>query len=79
MIIDLIVDRQYGEGYNPKKFYNEVMECNSIFDNSFDYILKAMDTKNEDNVKRALCKYIIEQDYNLELMHFILSTTWILE
>lgn len=79
MIIDLILDRRDGERYNPKKFYNEVMEYNSTFDHAFDYILEAMDTGEDYDTKKALCKYIIDQGYDIEIMYFILSNKWIIE
>ena len=77
MIIDLILDRKDGDPYNARKFYHEVMEYN--FDNAFDYILKAMDEGTDYDVKKALCKYILDQDYNIEIMYFILSNKWIIE
>jgi hypothetical protein len=55
------------------------MEYNSVFDNAFEYILKALDVGTDYDVKKALCKYIIEQDYNIEIMYFILSNKWIME
>lgn len=79
MIIDLILDRKDGDPYNPKTFYNDVMEYNKVFDNAFEYILKAMDSGTDYDVKKALCKYIIEQDYNIEILYFILSNKWIIE
>lgn len=79
MIIDLILDRQDGIAYNPKTFYHEVMDYNSIFDHSFEYILKAMDEGTDYDVKRALCKYILDQGYDIEIMKYILSNTWIIE
>ena len=54
MIIDLSLDRRDGSHYNPKTFYNEVMEYNSTFDNAFDYILEAMDTGEDYDTKKSL-------------------------
>lgn len=79
MIIDLILDRRDGDPYDARKFYHEVMEYNSVFDNAFEYILKAMDEGTDYDVKKALCKYIIDQGYDIEIMYFILSNKWIIE
>lgn len=77
MIIDLILDRRDGDPYDARKFYHEVMEYNSVFDNAFNYILEAMDKGTDYDVKKALCKYILDNDYNIEIMKFVLKSKWI--
>lgn len=79
MIIDLILDRKDSDAYNPKEFYNEVMEYSSIFEGAFDYITKAMDYGNELDVKNALCTYIDSNDYNPEIKQYIKSKNWLQE
>ncbi len=77
MIIDLILDRKDGDPYNPKTFYNNIMEYNKVFNNSFEYISKAMNEGTDYDVKKALCKYILDNDYNIEIMKFVLKSKWI--
>lgn len=80
MIIELISERMTSpRKYNQAEFYKEVQEISEYLDNDFDYILTAMDTNNDDNVKRALIKYIIENDYSLDHIYLILAFKWIIE
>lgn len=72
MIIDKILDRKDGQKYNDKKFYNEVTEYGNAF------IANALDTGTEQDVKKALCDYIISQDYNPDICNYINSVKWIL-
>ena len=78
-IIELISGRMTSpRKYNQETFYQEVQEISTL-ENDFDYILTAMDTNNDDNVKRALIKYIIENDYSLDHIYLILTCKWIIE
>ena len=50
----------------------------------FDYILKVFElepvpeyTTKDYELKKAFCKYIIEQNYNLEIIPRILKITWL--
>ena len=80
MIIELISERMTSpRKYNQETFYQEVQEISTYLGNDFDYILTAMDTNNDDNVKRALIKYIIENDYSLDHIYLILAFKWIIE
>ena len=80
MIIELISERMTSpRKYNQETFYKEVQEISAYLDNDFDYILTTMDTNNDDNVKRALIKYIIENDYSLDHIYLILAFKWIIE
>jgi hypothetical protein len=74
MLIDLILDRKSGESYNPKALYNYLMGYDY---ESYQSISRAMDSAGEEEVKRALCSYIITQGYNLEIMSYILSVNWL--
>lgn len=80
MIIELISERMTSpRKYNQAEFYKEVQEINTYLDNDFDYILTAMDTGSDDNVKRALIKYIIENDYSFDNIYLILACKWIIK
>ena len=80
MIIELISERMTSpRKYNQAEFYKEVQEISTYLNNDFDYILTAMDTGSDDNVKRALIKYIIENDYSLDNIYLILAFKWIIE
>lgn len=73
MIIDLILDRQDGANYNPKSFYDSVCNYGAIGDD----ISLALDSGSEVDVKRELSKYIIDNDYNYEIIGYIQSQTWL--
>ena len=83
MIIDLILDRKdilelEIDIYNAHDFYIECMEYNNIFEGIADEIIKSMDYGTEEEVKKALCNYIINNGYNDEICNFINSVKWII-
>lgn len=69
MIIDFILDLK--DGYeeinfdNMKYIYDEAM----LF--GFDYLSKALDEGSNKDIQNALCRYVIENDYNTKLCEFI--------
>ena len=86
MIIDLILDRKDGlmsyiengklityTEYSPKKFYNEVIQYGEI---GWD-IAAALDSGEEEDVKRTLCDYIKEEEYRLSICDYIKSVNWL--
>jgi hypothetical protein len=87
MIIDLILDRQddietFNELYNPKTFYNDVLEYADMFgsDNAENIafkIAKAMDEGTEEEVRQQLCSYIKDYGYNDDICNFINSVEWL--
>lgn len=77
MIIDLILDRKDGCEYNAKEFYNDIMEYSTIFDGIGDKITFAMDYGTEKDVKKALCDYIIDNEYNPKICDFINNEKWL--
>ena len=83
MIIDLILDRKDNEkwaqqnAYNAKYFYNECMQYSAVFNGAFDYITLAMDYGEEEDVKKALCRYIDDNDYNEKIKDYINSRDWL--
>ena len=78
MIIDLILDRKDNEqAYNPKSFYNSVMNYYNAFPEIVEPIANALDSGEEEDVKRVLRNYIKAQGYNLEICSYINSQEWI--
>lgn len=83
MIIDLILDRKDNEElcgkdtYSAKDFYLDCMKYSAIVDGGFDYITLAMDYGTENDVKKALCKYIEEGEYNPKIKEYINRKKWI--
>lgn len=65
--------------YNARDFY---MDCMGYFSvgcatQNAEEITAAMDYGTEDDVRRALCKYVIENEYNPDICDYINSRTWI--
>lgn len=79
MIIDLILDRKdYIEiekidRYVARLFYKDVKAYGEV---GFG-ILSALESGNENAVKKALHDYLEKQDYNLEIKKFIDSVEWL--
>jgi len=85
MIIDEILDRKCAEEegdfewYNPHDFYMYCMEESGIFDGIGDAITRAMDFGTENDVRNAICNYIIDQNYNPDICKYVRSVQWIFE
>jgi len=75
MIIDKILDRKDGIPYNANSFYNEMSKY--AHDNGNYLIPNAMGMGTEIDVKNALCDYIIENDYNVDICKYINGQDWI--
>lgn len=73
MIIDLILDRKDGDGYDVEDFYRDCVEYGEV---GFE-ITRALDSGTEEDVKQALCDYIIENDYNKNICKYINSVNWL--
>lgn len=76
MVIDVILDRKGGVPYSPDKFYRYAMGESEVFGGLFDGLTRAMDFGTEEDVRRELKKYIIEQGYNPEICNYIDSVSW---
>lgn len=76
MIIDLILDRYHGTPYDPKEFYDRVMEYE---DGSYYSISRALDGGEEEDIKRELCAYIdgAFPPYNPKIKDFINAVSWL--
>ena len=83
MIIDRILDRKfdiengYKDEYKARNFYFDCMGYSQVFNHAFDYITIAMDYGTEEDVKKALCKYIDNNEYNPKIKDFIKSVEWL--
>ena len=83
MIIDLILDRKDNaefngiDTYNAHDFYIECMEYNGIFKGIADGITSAMDYGTEEDIKKELCNYIINNGYNEKICDYINSVSWL--
>lgn len=78
MIVDMILDRKDGEPYNAKAFYNYCMEEMAVFGYYIGgEITRAMDARTNEQVQAALCKYILEQEYNPAICDYIRSVDWL--
>lgn len=79
MIIDLILDRKDGQPYNAREFYNDVMQYAETWPELANPIARAMDEGDENDVRRELCAYIDNQDYNPAIKEYINSVQWLPE
>ena len=79
MIVDRILDRkdnyeEFGQDdYKPHDFYFDVFVYGRIGDD----ITRAMDFGTEEDVKRALCDYVIRNEYNPDICNYINSVNWL--
>lgn len=73
MVIDKILDRYDGKEYIPHDFYYDMLAYGA------DNISRAMDFSDEDGVRRALCEYIDNNQYNPLIKNFINKTNWLME
>lgn len=76
MMIDIIVDRVDAEArgdwdYSARQFYYAALDYKQ------DDISRAMDCGTAEDVKEALCEYIEEEEYNLELCKYINDRVWL--
>lgn len=79
MIVDLILDRKDNEQfdgvdtYKAHDFYISCMGYGSIADK----ITRAMDYGTEEDVRKALCRYIDDNEYNEKIKDYINSHDWL--
>lgn len=78
MIIDEILDRKGGRRFVAGEFKRYVLKESVYF--GFNYFSEAYsmssDTDREYFVKRAIIKYIVENRYNINIIHFVLAVDW---
>ena len=73
MVVDLILDRQCGCSYMPEQFYRDCMCYGDVAEE----ITRAMDFGDERDVKRELCNYITDNEYNPDICKYINSVDWL--
>lgn len=74
MLIDLILDRRAGDEYSAREMYYYLMD--DVFDFYRD-IAKVMDEGTEEDVKKALCDYVMSEGYNPDICNYINSVNWL--
>lgn len=77
MIIDLILDRKDGAFYNPHDFYMGVASYGELTPVHSERITRAMDSGEEEDVRRELMNYIHQNGYNENLKDYIESVKWL--
>lgn len=66
--------------YNPHKFYTNIFQyIGGCGGEAAEEITREMDHGTEKSVKQALCKYIIDYQYNPGLCDYINSKNWLKE
>ena len=75
MIIDRILDRKDGCKYSARDFYWDCLHYGRVGDG----ISRAMDYGEELDVKAAICKYIIDNEYNPDICGYVWSVEWLKE
>lgn len=73
MIIDLILDRKDGYKYSAKSFCREVLGYGEIGFN----ITRAFDEGDEEDIKNALCDYVLVNDYSPAICDYIREQRWL--
>ena len=71
MVIDWILDRENGEKYSPRDFYNYCVEEGQ------QKIARALDSGENSDVQNALADYVTRNNYNNFILPYIFSVDWI--
>ena len=74
MLIDKILDRRDDlEKYNPKELYNYCVKSGDMYGE----IADLLDSGENRDIQKALCIYIIEQEYRTSICEYINSVNWV--
>lgn len=76
MIIDRILDRKDGFGYNAREFY---CYCNGLHEHG-NNIARAMDAGTNEDIQIAICAYIIDHygcEYFADIREYINGCNWL--
>ena len=73
MIIDQILDRKDGYGYEPKEFY---LYCNGYNEHG-NNIARAMDAGTNKDIQRAICEYITDNGYSSDICDYVNAVYWL--
>lgn len=66
--------------YDPHKFYMEIFGyIGGCAGDAAENITREMDNGTEKSVKQALCKYILDHNYNPDICEYINSREWLTE
>jgi len=66
--------------YDPQKIYTYIFGfVGGCAGDAAEAITREMDGGTEESVKQALCKYILDHDYNPDLCEYIKSRAWLTE
>lgn len=75
MIVDYILETMESpKTYDARDFYNYIMD--DVFE-EFRYIAAALDCGSNEDVQKALCKYLDTQGYNPEIKKFVNAFDWL--
>lgn len=81
MVIDIILDRRAFEREDGNYEWYGKRQFRYLYDYAvsfqFDYLGRALDSGEEEDVKLALCRYIDENGYNPNIKEYIRSVKWI--
>lgn len=82
MIIDEILNRKDWEEegydvYDAHDFYTNCMISSTYFNGIGDKITYAMDYLENKDVQDAICKYIINNEYNPNICDYVRSKNWL--
>lgn len=72
MIIDLILDRKAGVKYSADDFFNRCYMYGDVGKE----ITNAMTFGDEEDVKEAICRYILTNEYNPGICKYVRSVRW---
>lgn len=75
MVIDCIMDRKEGIGYDKNEFLEYVVAENECF-GIFDDLIFALELNKELETKVALSKYVVDNGYNPDICGYIWSVNW---
>lgn len=73
MLIDQILDRRDGCRYSAKELYYYCMES---INPHCQAVSAALDSNDDEAVKRALISYLLYGLYPLDIINFVLSVKW---
>lgn len=79
MVIDMIMERKDGEPFDPEEFREYLREDERVWRDGYftDSILDEPDPEERERLmKEALCRYIREEQYNEDIIPYIMSVGW---
>ena len=77
MLIDMILDRRAGDEYSARELYDYCQEQGAIFGDLYWNVARAMDEGEEEDVRGALCAYIVASGYNETICEYVNNVNWL--